>query len=60
MVLSHSQEIPSLLWKSKVDCHIYKIPPPVSILSQINPMNTKKKHLTKNRYIIIISTPRSS
>ena len=33
---SASQEIPSILWKLAVDYRVYKNPPPVPVLSQIN------------------------
>ena len=36
---SASQKIPPILWDWKVHYHIYKGPPPVPILNQINPVH---------------------
>jgi len=42
---SASQENPSILWKTKIHYRVYKCPPPVSILSQINPVNASSHFL---------------
>jgi hypothetical protein len=53
-VRSASQETPRILWNPKAHHRVHNSPPPVPILSQINPIHIPKPYFPKIRLVFLV------
>ena len=59
-ISSVSQEIPRILWNTKVHYRIYKNPPPVPTLSKIDPFHAQPPQILNIYFNIILPSPPES
>jgi len=57
---AYSQEFHHILWNPTVHFRIHNCPPPVPILSQLDPVHTTTSYLLKTHLTIIVLSPSGS